>query len=143
MVESAVPPVVYVAMLGGTVAGQFLGMAIDAVAVGQRVVWIPLALSVVLEALVGARFGAARVGRPLTAPERRRVTVTYSAALVGVSLPLAAWLAVSKTTGEGASPGAAFSANAAPLWLAAALAGAVVYTAVRYGLMGLFSRRAA
>lgn len=143
MVESAIPWVVYPAMLGGTVAGQFLGMAIDAVAVGRHVVWIPLALSVVLEALVGARFGASRVGRPLTAEERRRVTLTYSAALVGVSLPLAVWIAASKATGEGESPGAALSAGAAPLWLAAALAGAVVYTAIRYGLMGLFSRRPA
>jgi hypothetical protein len=71
------------------------------------------------------------------------VTLTYSAALLGVSLPLAAWLAASKAVGEGASPDAALAASATPLWLAAALGGAVVYTAIRYGLMGLFSRRAA
>lgn len=141
MDESAVPPVLYAAMLGATLAGQFLGMGFDALALGRHVVWIPLALSVVLEALVAARFFAARVGRPLTAPERRRVTITYSAALLGLSVPLVAWIAASKATDEGASPAAALSASAAPLWIAAALAGAVVVTALRYGLMGLFSRR--
>jgi hypothetical protein len=141
--ESAIPLVVYAAMLGATVAGQFLGMAVDAVALGRHVVWLPLAFSLVLEALVGARFGASRVGRPLTAIERRRLTVNYTAALLGVSLPLAAWLAVSKATGEGAPVGPGIPANDMPVWLAVVIAGAIVYTALRYGLMTLFSRRPA
>ncbi len=142
--ESAIPPVVYVAMLGGTVAGQFLGMAVDALVVGRHVIWIPLAFSLVLEALVGARFGAARVGHALTALERRRLTITYSLALAAVTLPLALWTAISKTVGQGGEGAPAGVASAdAPRYLLFAVAGAVVYTVARYGLMGLFSRRAA
>ncbi|MDP9150115.1 MAG: hypothetical protein M3O36_09270 [Myxococcota bacterium] len=90
-----VPPMVYVAMLGATVAGQVGGMAIDAVAMGRRVLWFPLALSVVLEAVVGARFGASLLGRPLTSSESGRVSIYYSAGLAAVSLPLALWTGIS------------------------------------------------
>jgi hypothetical protein len=86
-----VPIVVYVAMLGATVAGQLVGMTADALVVGRRLVWVPLACSVVLEALVGARLGAARIGRPLTWRESARVSCYYSIGLAGLSVPLAIW----------------------------------------------------
>jgi hypothetical protein len=86
-----VPIVVYVAMLGATVVGQLLGMTADALIVGRRVVWVPLACSMVLEALVGARLGAARIGRPLTLRECTRVSCYYSTGLAALSVPLATW----------------------------------------------------
>ncbi|MDP9037050.1 MAG: hypothetical protein M3O50_19810 [Myxococcota bacterium] len=116
-----VPPMVYVAMFGATVAGQLGGMAIDAVAIGRRVLWFPLALSVVLEALVGARFGASLLGRPLTSSESGRVSIYYSAGLAALSLPLAAWTAVSTGMAKPAQDGSLWSLRAAGVALTLAV----------------------
>jgi hypothetical protein len=86
-----VPIVVYAAMFGATAAGQVVGMIIDVVAIGHRVVWVPLLCSVVLEAVVGARFGAVRIARPLTWGECGRLSAYYSTGLGMVSMPLAVW----------------------------------------------------
>jgi hypothetical protein len=137
-----VPVAVYPAMLGGTIAGQFAGMGFDALALGTHAVWMPLACSVLLEALVGARYGAARLGHPLTRSERGRLSVYYSLGLVAVSLPLWAWLATSRASREGVS-GAGPSPHAVALGSAVLLGGLVVYTGVRFALMTAFSRRPA
>jgi hypothetical protein len=130
-----VPIAVYPAMLAGTMAGHLLGIGLDVVALGTHSMWAPLGCSVLLEALIGARYGAARIGRPLTSGERGRLSVYYSLALVAVSVPLAVWLTASK---HDRLPAVNVSSQDL-LWVAAALAGLVVYTAVRYGLMAVFS----
>jgi hypothetical protein len=128
---------VYGAMFGGTVAGQFLGIALDAAVLGRRVLWVPVALSVVFEAIVGARYGASSVGHPLTSTERGRLSFYYSVCLAGLSIPLAVWTAVSR------APGARLDGSAAGIAVATAVAVLAMLTVVRWGLMGLFGRRAA
>jgi hypothetical protein len=128
----SVPIVVYAGMLGATVAGQLLGIAVDAL-VDSRVLWIPAAFSVVLEAAVGARFGAARAGKALDAARSGRVSVTYSVALLALSLPLGAWIVASRPV----SVGHAWSAASAAI----ALAAMAVLAAVRWGLMVVFAPR--
>ena len=98
------PVAVYAAMLGEHVGGQFLGMAVDTLALGRRILWVPLACSVVLEALVGARFGASRMGRPLSPAERLRLSLHYSLGLAVLSIPLVLWLAASHAS-PAARPG--------------------------------------
>jgi hypothetical protein len=132
--SAAIPIAVYPAMLAGTIAGQFVGMGVDAVALGSRIIWVPLACSVLLEAVVGARYGAARVGHPLTASQRGRLSIYYSLALAAVSLPLAAWLVASRASRENV-PSTVVSSHEVALWAGVALAGLLVYTAVRYALM--------
>ncbi len=134
---AGVPIAVYPAMLAGTIAGHFLGIGFDAVALGAHSMWAPLACSVLFEALIGARYGAARVGHPLTSAQRGRLSVYYSLGLVAVSLPLAGWLAASKASREGAFVGPA--PHELAVWLGVGAVGLVVYTAARYGLMALFS----
>jgi hypothetical protein len=137
-VAEEVPIAVYPAMLSGTIAGHFVGLGFDMLVLRSHSVWAPLACSVLLEALIGARYGAARVGHPLTASERGRLSIYYSLALVAVSLPLAVWLTASR---HGRLPGVSVSSQDL-VWVAIALVGLVVYTAARYGLMALFSPHA-
>jgi len=137
-VDAGVPIAVYPAMLAGTMAGHFLGVGFDALVLGTHGIWAPLACSVLLEALVGARYGAARVGHPLTPVQRGRLSVFYSLALAAVSLPLAVWLTAAKLSRD-QLPGMSVSSHDVVLWGAIGLAGLVVYTAARYGLMALFS----
>ena len=137
-----VPVAVYPAMLGGTIVGQFTGMGFDALALGTHAVWLPLGCSVLLEALVGARYGAARMGRPLTPSERGRLSVYYSLALAAVSLALWAWLDASRASRGGAS-GGSFALPHAAMGALVLLGGLVVYTALRFALMTAFSRRPA
>lgn len=89
---------VYAAMLGATIAGQLVGIAIDAL-LGLRSVGIPLGCSVALEAVVGARLGAAKSGGALTPRQVRRICMTYSAGLLGLSVPMLAWIEVAHTAG--------------------------------------------
>lgn len=83
--------VVYAAMLGATVIGQLLGIVIDS-ALTSRNLWVPCGLSVALEAVVGARYGAIRAGKALTFARSARVSVSYSSLLFAISVPLAAWV---------------------------------------------------
>jgi hypothetical protein len=137
-----VPAAVYPAMLGGTIAGQFAGMGFDALALRTHAVWMPLACSVLLEALVGARYGAARLGHPLTRSERGRLSVYYSLGLAALSLPLWAWLTASEASRDGTAV-AGVSPHDIALGSVVLLGGLVVYTAVRFALMTLFSHRPA
>jgi hypothetical protein len=129
-----VPVAVYAAMLGATIAGQLVGISADALALGRRVMWVPLACSIVLEALVGARFGAARLGRRLKAGECARVSAYYSACLAALSLPLAAWTVASNRGLGGGS-----SSHDAARALGTALVALAAATVVRYALMTLVS----
>ena len=134
---AGVPIAVYPAMLGGTIAGHFLGVGFDVVALDAHSMWAPLACSVLLEALIGARYGAARVGHPLTPSQRGRLSVYYSLALVAVSVPLAGWLAASKASRDASVVGP--TPHEIAVWLGLGALGLVAYTAARYGLMALFS----
>lgn len=138
---STLPPAVYAAMFGGTIGGQFLGIAVDAFAVGRRIVWVPLACSVLLEALFGERFASARVGHRLLPAQRLRLSLYYSLGLAALSLPLVGWLAVSHSTPEQLSAGGGASSHDVVLATGLVLVGLVVYTALRTGLMALFARR--
>jgi len=134
----SVPIVVYAAMLGATVAGQLLGMTLDAFVLGRHVLWIPAACSVALEALVGARLGSARAGRSLTAAECWRSSAYYSIGLAAISLPLWGWFGLSRLQGGSLSARAALDAATS---LGAVLGALLVATFVRYGLMVLVARR--
>jgi len=127
-------------MLAATMAGHFLGMGFDALVLGTHFVGLPLLCSLVLEALVGARYAASRMGHPLTAPERRRLSVYYSLALAGVSVPLAVWLVAARVSRDG-TPAPTIAPGDVALWGAVGLVGLVVYTAARYGLMAVFAPR--
>ncbi len=121
----------YPAMLAGTVAGQLVGIAVDA-AIGSRTVWIPLVCSVVLEALAGARAGASRGEGPLDAAQSARVSVTYSLGLVLLSVPLVIWIAASHP----AAPDAGSALNVwTPARLGVAASAIAIATAVRWRLM--------
>lgn len=84
---------VYAAMLGATVAGQLLGIGIDAL-LGLGSIGVPLGCSVALEAVVGARMGAARSGGALTPAQARRICLKYSAGLLAISVPMLVWIEV-------------------------------------------------
>lgn len=139
--ETTIPPVVYAAMFGGTVGGQFLGIAVDSFALGRRIVWVPFVCSVLLEALFGERFASARVGHRLLPAQRVRLSLYYSLGLAALSVPLVGWLAVSHSTPEQLSSGGGASSHDVVLAAGLVLVGLVAYTAVRTGLMALFSRR--
>ncbi len=96
---------VFAAMLVATIAGQLAGIAIDA-ALGTRAFWIPVACSVGLEGVAGARVAASRLRRPLTPAESGRATVAYSLVLLAISVPLAVWIRASSVASgaAGSSP---------------------------------------
>lgn len=98
---------VFAAMLVATIAGQLAGIAIDA-ALGTRAFWVPVACSVGLEGVAGARVAASRLGRPLTPGESGRATVAYSIVLLAISVPLAVWIRASSVSSgvAGSSAGA-------------------------------------
>jgi len=125
--------VVYGAMLGATVAGQLAGIMIDSTFASRNLL-VPCALSVALEAAVAARYGAARAGQPLSAARSARVSVCYSAMLLAVSVPLAAWIIASRPV-----------SSAHPSWtlvdVALALGALAVATAARTGLMVVLAPR--
>jgi hypothetical protein len=126
----------YPAMLGGTVAGQFVGIALDAV-VGTRTPWIPLACSVVCEALVGVRFGGP-AGTPLRDPSQcLRVSTTYSLALFAVSLPLLVWVVASHADAVQGGVGLSF---VTPTLLGVGVAALVAATLARAGIMLAITR---
>jgi hypothetical protein len=120
----------YPAMLGGTIAGQLVGIAIESAA-GSRGLWIPLACSVVFEALIGSRFGVARGGRP-DARQCARISWTYSAVLASVSVPLLIWVVASHVSGVEGGVNYSF---VTPLRVGVAVVAFAAATAVRAGLM--------
>jgi hypothetical protein len=125
-------------MLAATLVGQFLGVGLQLLVFGRHAIWVPFACSMLLEAAVGAQYGAARAGRPLTARECGRISGTYTLALCVVSLPIAGWLSAS---GHLPLPSVSASTRDVAVATAAAVALALVYTALRYVFMGIFARR--
>lgn len=134
------PVVLFAAMLAATIAGQFLGIGVDALALGRKVLWVPLAISVLLEALVAARLGAARLGQEWTSALRGRLSAYYSLGLAAVTLPLAVWIAASEGRSLAPAPMATHDVMQALVIVLAAFAAA---TLLRWGLMSLFTRRSA
>lgn len=134
------PPVLYAAMLAATIAGQFLGIGVDVLALGRKVLWVPLALSVLLEAIVAARLGAARLGQEWTSALRGRLSAYYSLGLAAITLPLAVWVAASDGHSLAPAPMATRDVMQA---LVIVLAGFAAVTLLRWGLMSLFTRRRA
>jgi hypothetical protein len=98
--------------------------------------WLPLLCSVVLEAVAGARAGAARHGRPLTPQEAGRLSLVYSAGLALLSAVLGVWIIAARPAG---SPAPVI----APGQAAAALVAFVVGTVLRWRLMIVFAPRRA
>jgi hypothetical protein len=133
------PVALYAAMLAATIAGQFLGIGVDVLAIGRKVLWVPLALSVLLEAIVAARFGAARMGQELTRAQSGRLSAYYSLGLGAVTLPLAVWVAASD--GRKLAPGLATRDVVQAFVIV--LAGFAAITLLRWALMSLFTRRSA
>ena len=130
------PLAVYGAMFGGTVAGQFAGVALDA-AIGQRLLWVPLACSALLEALVGARFAPSRMARAMTFGDWGRLSAYYSLALALFSAPLALWTAAAR------SPQAPLGEHAPSQILALGASALLVVTLLRWGLLTVLAPRRA
>jgi hypothetical protein len=129
------PLAVYGAMFGATIAGQFLGMVIDSAVLGRHLVWVPMACSVVLEAVVGERFGASRVGHSLTLSDRGRLSGYYSVCLGALTIPLLMWTAASR------KPDAPFGGHDPVVAVGLCVALLAVLTVLRAALMTLFGRR--
>jgi hypothetical protein len=125
--------VLYAAMLGATIAGQIAGVVIDSV-LGTRSIGGPLGCSVLLESVAAVRLGAAKYGAPLTPRQAGRVSLTYSAGLLAISLPLLGWTELARTASGSGS-------TWTPGKIAAGIALFAVATVARWGLMALFSRR--
>ena len=127
----------YPAMLAGTLAGQVIGIFIDA-ALGTRSFWIPAVCSVVLEAVVGARFGGQGASKLVDPAQCTRVSITYSLAFLALSVPLAFWVGASHVDAVSGGVGLSFFT---PVHLALALVALVAATAGRAGLMILLVGR--
>jgi hypothetical protein len=89
---------------------------------------------VALEAVVGARMGAARSGGALTPAQVRRICMTYSAGLLGISVPTLVWIEAAHT-----ASGTARAWNLPRLLLALGLF--AFATLARWALMLVLSRR--
>ena len=133
MARASARLVLYAAMLGGTLGGQALGIA-GSMAFGSRTPALPLACSLVLEALAGALAGTARAGHPLEGRECLRISAIYSLALALVTVPLLFWTAASRAGG----PAVTAPSTAFVFWGAAWL---VLGTLLRAALMRLVSAR--
>jgi hypothetical protein len=126
---------VYLAMLGATIGGQLLGIGLCSL-LGVGSIGLPIGCSVTLEAVVGARLGAAKSGGTLTPRQAARIGFTYSGALLAVSVFLLVWMEMARTSGGGAPSWTAGRAALALVLFAAA-------TLARWGLMVALAPRAA
>lgn len=126
----------YPAMLGGTLGGQVVGILIDTT-VGTRDLWIPLTCSVVLEAVVGARFGGKNGLPRLDRTQCLRVSSTYSLVLLVVSAPLLVWIGASHMD---AVPGGVGLSFLTPVRAAVAIVALALATAVRAALLFALAR---
>ncbi len=127
----------YPAMLVGTMAGQLVGIGVDA-ALGIRSFWIPLVFSVAIEAVVAVRFGGVGEAKKLDRAQCVRVSVTYSLAMLVISLPLVVWVAMSNASAVEGGVGLSFLT---PDRIAIALVALAAATAGRAGLMLALVRR--
>jgi hypothetical protein len=127
----------YPAMLGGTLAGQLVGILID-VALDSRGLWIPAACSVLLEGAIGARFGGLNGEPRLDRAQALKVSMTYSLTILVVSAPLLVWVGLSHIEAVPEGVGLSFLT---PLRVAVAVAVLAVATAVRAALFVLVAPR--
>jgi hypothetical protein len=122
---------VYAAMFGGTIAGQFAGVAIDAAA-GRHAMWVPIACSVLLEAVAGWHFGTRARARTHETPSPTdwgRVSGIYSIGLAAVTVPLAAWTEAYR------APQSPFGGHNPSGMVVLSLAVLAVLTVVRWGIL--------
>jgi hypothetical protein len=136
-----IPVAVYVAMFCATLGGQLAGIVLDALFLGRHALWVPLACSVVLEAGVGARMAAARLGRSLLPAQCARLSATYSVVLAAISLPLWGWTVMAKAPRDAPVPSPADPTHGTAATLGLVLAAFAIATVVRFGLMLLASPR--
>lgn len=123
------PLSVYGAMFGATVAGQFGGFGLGDLA-GHRMMWVPIACSVLFEALAGWFFASRAHPRgALAAMDWGRLSGIYSMGLAAVTVPLVVWTAASDTP---TSPFGGHDPSGMVLLGLAALAG---LTVVRWAIM--------
>jgi hypothetical protein len=81
----------FAAMFGGSLVGTLIGVLYNGVILGQRVPAITLALALLGESFVGARYARRALGRPLTADQRTRLAVYYSVGLAAIISAFFAW----------------------------------------------------
>jgi putative ABC transport system ATP-binding protein len=138
-----VPISLYAAMFGAGLGGALLGLVYDGVVLGQKVPWVMALCTVIVEAWVGARFGAKRQqGKPLTADQRGRVAIVYTC---GVTLPFTALvlaLAVNKLPIAWLDAVEHLSSGGVALALLTSLSALAALSLLRFLLLSLFAPRA-
>ena len=82
-----VPFAVYAAMFFGSLFGALAGLAYNGLVLGDKVMWIVLAVAALGESFLGARVGKRKLGRPLTNDQRARVGIVYTLATVALAAP--------------------------------------------------------
>jgi hypothetical protein len=132
-----VPYAVYAAMFGGAILGQIVGIAFDKIVFDRHVVAVPIALSAVLESLIGARFARYKLGHVLSGSERWRLALWYTLALAGFTAPIVGWMLFQRFAGPGAH--AAPSGGTVALVVVAIVAGLGALALLHYLLITLFS----
>ncbi len=128
------PLAVYGWMFAGTLGGQLVGI-VATTAARAHLVWVPALCSVLLEAVVGVRYGTPIDGHALTRGDCGRLSAYYSTGLGILTIPLLVWTAAARSPG---SPFGGFDANLVVLLAIAAFAGLAV---VRWGLMSVLLQR--
>jgi hypothetical protein len=123
---------VYLAMLGGMLAGAAVGALYDAVVLGQRVGWILALCAVLGETALAARVAASRLGRPLSSSQRLKVALNYTLALGLVQAVALMFVKVDALAQFTGTRGMLLFALAAVLWMSA-------LALLRYLLLSLFS----
>ncbi len=131
-----VPFVVYAAMAGAALLAGLAGAAYDAFVLDQRVLWIPLLFAALAEAWAGARYGARRVGHPLTSDQRARVSIWFTCGFTIPFFALAAWIWLPWRTSEHVIQ---MSSAGIALVLALVLLGVGAAALLRYLLLSLLS----
>jgi len=133
-----VPFVVFAAMLGAGLAGVLAGVLYNRVVLDHAVPWIPLALGVLAEAWVAARYGRRRLGRPLTPDQRARISLYYTIGIATLAAPFLIWRLHDAAPELASRLGAAGSAQIAGAIAVCAL-GVLAVSLLRYLLITLFS----
>jgi putative ABC transport system ATP-binding protein len=129
--DTAIPFLVYLAMLGGAVGGALVGAVYDAVILGQRVGWVLALCAIIGEAWLASRVAASRLGRPLSSGQRLRVALNYTLVLAAVQAVVIAFVRVSAFSHFSGTRGALLFALVATLWVGA-------FALLRYLLLSLF-----
>ena len=135
-----VPAAVFFAMFGAGVLGAVLGNLYTAFVLHEKVPLVPVALGVLAEAWVAARYGRRAVGRVLTSDQRARVALYYTVAVAAVAAPLFVWK-LHDLAPKLADRLVGLSSAGVGLALASALGAVLALSLLRYLLITLFSPR--